>query len=202
VAAYTSDPTGPPSGRAHVALFTVGHGTLTADEFTALLRQAGIAAVVDVRRFPGSRRHPHFGSDAMQRWLARAGIDYRWEERLGGRRSRRPDSVNVGLRNASFQGYADHMGEPAFADALTAVLDEARGRPTAIMCSESLWWRCHRRLVADAAVLVHDAEVRHLLHDGQFAQHQITDAARRADGIVIYDRSAQGRLLSADDADP
>jgi uncharacterized protein (DUF488 family) len=184
-----------------IVLFSVGHGTLTADEFAALLRQAGVAAVVDVRRFPGSRRHPHFGTGALQRWLPRAHIAYRWEERLGGRRSRRPDSVNVGLRNNSFRGYADHMAEPAFADALRAVLDEARRRPTTIMCAESLWWRCHRRLVADAAVLVHGAEVRHLLHDGQFSPHQITDAARRAGDVVVYDQPAQGQLLDVDEAE-
>jgi uncharacterized protein (DUF488 family) len=184
-----------------VVLFTVGHGTLAADDFTALLRQADIAAVVDVRRFPGSRRHPHFSTDALQQWLPRARIAYRWEERLGGRRSRRPDSVNIGLRNDSFRGYADHMAEPAFADALRAVLDEARRSPTAIMCAESLWWRCHRRLVADAAVLVHGAEVRHLLHDGQLAPHQTTDAARRAGALVVYDEPAQGRLLDVDETE-
>jgi uncharacterized protein (DUF488 family) len=185
-----------------VVLFTVGHGTLTTEEFTALLRQAGIAALVDVRRFPGSRHHPHFGTDAMRQWLTQVRLAYRWEERLGGRRSRRPDSVNVGLRNDSFRAYADHMADPAFTAALTTVLDEARRRPTAILCSESLWWRCHRRLVADAAVLVHGAEVRHLLHDGQFAPHQITDAARRAGDVVVYDRPAQGRLLDVDEAEP
>jgi uncharacterized protein (DUF488 family) len=179
-------------------LFTVGHGTLSTDEFAGLLHQADIAAVVDVRRFPGSRRHPHFGSDAMERWLPRVQIVYRWEERLGGRRSRRPDSVNVGLRNASFQGYADYMAEPPFGEALTAVLDEARQRPTAVMCAESLWWRCHRRLIADAAALVHGADVRHLLHDGDLAPHTVTDAARCLGDVVIYDRPAQRRLLDPD----
>jgi uncharacterized protein (DUF488 family) len=180
-----------------VMLFSVGHGTLTIDDFAALLRQADIAAVVDVRRFPGSRRHPHFGADAMRRWLPRVEIAYRWEERLGGRRSRRRDSINVGLRNDSFRGYADYMAEPPFGEALATVLDEARRRPTAVLCAESLWWRCHRRLIADAAVLVHGADVRHLLRDGHLAPHRITDSARRAGDLVVYDRPSQGRLLDA-----
>lgn len=178
-----------------VAVFSVGHGTASAEAFATLLRQAGIAAVVDVRRYPGSRRHPHFASGAMQRWLPDAGIAYRWEERLGGRRRRRPDSVNVGLRDASFRGYADYMAEPAFKEALDAVLDDARRRPTAVLCAESLWWRCHRRLLADAAVLVHGAEVRHLLHDGNIEPHVVTDSARRVGDTVRYDRPAQGELL-------
>ncbi|HSK97143.1 MAG TPA: DUF488 domain-containing protein [Euzebyales bacterium] len=183
---------------AAVTLFSVGHGTLTTDDFAALLHQADIAAVVDVRRFPGSRRHPHFGADAMQQWLSRTGIAYRWEERLGGRRSRRPDSINVGLRNDSFRGYADYMAEPPFGEALTAVLEDARQRPTAVLCAESLWWRCHRRLIADAAVLVHGADVRHLLHDGHLAPHRVTDSARRAGDVVVYDDPAQRELLDAD----
>jgi uncharacterized protein (DUF488 family) len=178
-----------------VMVFSVGHGTLTADGFAALLRRADIAAVVDVRRFPGSRRHPHFAADALRQWLPRAGIAYGWEERLGGRRSRRADSVNVALRNDSFRGYADYMAEPPFRDALDAVLEQARQRPTAIMCAESLWWRCHRRLLADAAVLLRGAEVRHLLHDGRMATHAITDSARRAGDLVVYDRLTQGELL-------
>jgi uncharacterized protein (DUF488 family) len=181
-----------------VMLFSVGHGTLTAEGFAALLHRADITAVADVRRFPGSRRHPHFGADAMHRWLPRAGIAYRWEERLGGRRSRRADSANVALRNDSFRGYADYMAEPSFRDALDEVLDQARQRPTAVMCAESLWWRCHRRLLADAAVLLRGADVRHLLHDGRIATHAITDSARRADDLVIYDRPTQGELLNGD----
>ena len=185
-----------------VMLFSVGHGTLTAEGFAALLHQADITAVVDVRRFPGSRRHPHFGADAMHRWLPRAGIAYRGEERLGGRRRRRRDSINSALRNDSFRGYADYMAEPPFGDALDAVLEQARQRPTAVLCAESLWWRCHRRLLADAAVLLRGAEVRHLMHDGRMATHVITDSARRAGDLVVYDRQTQGELLDIDRSVP
>ena len=185
-----------------VMLFSVGHGTLTAEEFAALLHQADITAVVDVRRFPGSRRHPHFGADAMHRWLPQAGIAYSGDERLGGRRSRRRDSVNTALRNDSFRGYADYMAEPPFRDALDAVLEQARQRPTTVLCAESLWWRCHRRLLADAAVLLRGADVRHLLHDGRMATHVITDSARRAGDLVVYDRQTQGELLDEDGSGP
>lgn len=177
-----------------MAVRTVGHGTLTRAAFVDLLTGAGIAAVVDVRRHPGSRRHPHFNVDHMRRWLPAAGVAYRWEERLGGRRRRLPDSPNGGLRNAGFQGYADHMARPVFWEALDEVLREAQERPTAVLCSESVWWRCHRRLIGDAVVLVRSVEVQHLLHDGRLVAHQVTDVARRADDTVVYDRLVQGEL--------
>lgn len=181
-----------------MTLLTVGHGTLSAEEFATLLGQCNIAGTVDVRRFPGSRRHPQFGAEELRRWLPRAGIWYRWEERLGGRRRRRPDSVNVGLRNASFQAYADRMAEPPFHDALTVVLTEARRGSVAIMCSESVWWRCHRRLISDVALLVHGVAVRHLLHDGRLVPHVVTNAARLIDGHVVYDQPEQDALFDPD----
>lgn len=178
-----------------VVLYTVGHGTLTADAFVALLETASVAAVVDVRRYPGSRRHPHVSADTMREWLADAGVAYRWEERLGGRRSGAPDSVNVGRRDAGFRAYADHMARPPFWQALDGVLEAAGRRPTAVLCAESVWWRCHRRLIADAAVLVRGVAVRHVHHDGRVTDHVVTDAARRVGDVVVYDRHSQGRLL-------
>jgi uncharacterized protein (DUF488 family) len=166
---------------------TVGHGTLAADDFVALLRTGGVERIVDIRRFPGSRRHPHFGTEALAALLAGAGVAYRWEERLGGRRRLRPDSPNVALRNDSFRAYADHMATAEFADALDGVLVEAASAPTAVLCSESMWWRCHRRLVADAAVLLRDAEVGHLFHDGRLQPHEPMPAARVVDGTLVYD---------------
>lgn len=171
-------------------LLTVGHGTASAEDFAALLHDADVRAVVDVRRFPGSRRHPHFHTDAMRVWLPESGIGYRWEERLGGRRSRMPDSPNTGLRNPSFAGYADWMRGEEFWVALDDVLAEAAARPTAVMCSESVWWRCHRRMIADAASLVRGVEVRHLMHDGRLAAHVPTDVARADGGLVVYDGGA------------
>src|SRR5690606_37919806 len=137
-------------------LFTVGHGTLDGQAFVDLLRGAGVELVVDVRRFPGSRRNRQFGRDVLAATLHDAGIAYRWEERLGGRRKGVPESRNTALRNDSFRAYADHMGTPAFADAISEVLDESSRFRTAVMCSESVWWRCHRRLVADFVVLARE----------------------------------------------
>ncbi len=177
-----------------VELLTVGHGTLSADELAALLAGAGVARLVDVRSYPGSRRHPQFGREQLERWVPDAGIDYRWECRLGGRRKVRPDSPHVALRNEAFRGYADHMGTTDFAAALDEVLASAAERRTAVMCAESLWWRCHRRLLADAVVLTRGAGVRHLLHDGGSTPHVITDGARVADDAVVYDLGGDARL--------
>jgi uncharacterized protein (DUF488 family) len=170
-----------------VVLLTVGHGTLAADEFASLVTGAGVALVVDVRSYPGSRRHPQFGRPAMERWLPDAGVDYRWERRLGGRRQARSDSPHVALRNPAFRGYADHMSGDAFAAGLDALVRWAAERRTTVMCAESLWWRCHRRLLADAAVLTRGVAVEHLLPDGRLEPHRVTDGARLADGRVVYD---------------
>ena len=172
-------------------LTTVGHGTLDAARFTELLRGAGISALVDVRTAPGSRHNPDFSRAAMERWMAEAGVDYRWEKRLGGFRRGRADSPNVALRHPAFRGYADHMQTGEFRDALDGVLRQAGRAPTAVMCAESVWWRCHRRLVADAAALLHDVEVRHLMHDGTLRPHLPTDGVRRDGDLLVYDAGAQ-----------
>lgn len=154
--------------------------------------------VVDVRSVPGSRRFPQFGRAEMQAWLPEAGIGYRWERRLGGFRRPAADSPNVTLRHPAFRGYADYMATGPFREALTDLLAEASSRVTAVMCAETLWWRCHRRLIADAAVLLHGASAWHLGHDGRLAAHQLTEGVRRADsGCLVYDRgSSPGRLVT------
>ena len=169
-------------------LFTVGHGTLAAGAFASLLREAAIERVVDVRIAPSSRRHPQFRRESMQEWLARSGLAYRWEKDLGGRRPPAPDSPHGAIENPGFRGYADHMMGAVFHAALDRVLEEARQAPTAVMCAESVWWRCHRRMVADAAVLLRGAEVRHLFHDGRVEAHTPMPEARVAEGALIYDR--------------
>lgn len=170
-----------------VALLTVGHGALAAEQFSGLLADRGVELLVDVRSYPGSRRNPHFGRERMEQWVPEAGVDYRWERRLGGRRRVRPDSVNVALRNDSFRGYADHMDSDGFRTALDGVLGLAASCCTAVMCSESVWWRCHRRLLADAVVLVQGAAVDHLMHDGRVVPHPVTEGARREGDHVVYD---------------
>ena len=174
---------------------TVGHGTLEPDAFADLLLGAGVEALWDVRRYPGSRRHPHFGSDAMAQWLPERGVGYRHEPALGGRRKPAPDSPNVGLRNEQFRAYADHMTSAEFTDALGGLVDTAGAQCLAVMCAESLWWRCHRRLVADHLVLVEGIEVEHLFHDARLAAHSPTPEARAVDGAVVYDVGTQGSLL-------
>jgi uncharacterized protein (DUF488 family) len=170
-----------------VTLHTVGHGTLAADDLARLLAGAGIELVVDVRSHPGSRRHPQFGRAAMERWLPEHGLGYAWEPALGGRRSPRPDTPNLALSVPAFRGYADHMATAEFAGALDRVLAQAALRPTTVMCAESVWWRCHRRLLADAAVLLRDERVLHLFHDGRVAEHHPMDEARVDDHRLVYD---------------
>ena len=150
--------------------------------------------VVDVRRHPGSRRWPHVARAALAEWLPAAGVAYQWQPDLGGRRPVAPDSPHVALRNAGFRGYADHMGGAAFRAALEAVLGQAELQVVAVMCSESVWWRCHRRLLADAAVLLHQATVVHPLHDGRLAPHALTEGVRRSGGDLRYDVPAEPPL--------
>ena len=169
---------------------TVGHGAATAEAFATLVHDAGVARVVDVRRYPGSRRHPHFAGAAMARWLPEDGVAYSWLPSLGGRRSPRPDSPNVALRNDQFRGYADHMAGEEFLAGVAELEALAAREPVAVMCAEAVWWRCHRRLLADHLVLVDGVAVEHLLPDGRRRAHPLTAGARRAGDHVVYDGGA------------
>ena len=176
-------------------LFTYGHGTETAERTAELLAGAGITALVDVRTAPGSRRNPQFARTAMEDWLPGAGIAYRWDKRLGGFRRPGPDNPDTAWREDMFRGYAEHMRSADFGVAVDAVLAEAATRPVTVMCSESLWWRCHRRLLADFAAVAREVEVRHLMHDGRTEPHRPSDGLRlRDDGLLVYD-SGQETLL-------
>ena len=152
-----------------------------------MLAAVPIEVLVDVRSFPGSRRNPQFGRTEMERWVRDAGVEYRWMSALGGRRRPVEGSRHVALRNASFQAYADHMETPAFLTSVDDLLSVVAERPTAVMCSEAVWWRCHRRLLADHLVLVRGVGVTHLMHDGRHTDHPLTEGARLADGEVVYD---------------
>ena len=173
-------------------LLTVGHSTHPADAFAALLHSADVRALVDIRIGPGSKRHPQFQRDALAEWLPAAGVDYRWERRLGGFRTLPPDSPDIALRNESFRAYAAHMRTDDFRTALDEVLAQAATTRTAVMCSEGLWWRCHRRLVADAAVLLHGRDVRHLMPNGRLTAHPPTDGVRIDGDVLMYDALAPG----------
>lgn len=168
-----------------LVVFTIGHSTRTADDFAALLDTHGIRAIADVRRFPASRRHPHFNRESMSSWLPERGIRYTHFEALGGRRRPAPDSRNSGLQNASFRGYADYMSTPAFNAALDDVIAQARELPTAVMCAEAVWWRCHRSLISDTLV-ARGYEVRHILDASPARAHRIHELAHVDRGNVCY----------------
>ena len=167
-------------------LYTVGHGRLSFAELVALLGRASITALVDVRTVPKSRSNPQTSRDELAANLPQAGIEYRWEPHLGGFRKPRPDSSNTYWRHPSFRGYADYMQSAEFWGALDNVLGRAREVATAVMCSETVWWRCHRRLIADAAVLGRGARVLHVFHDGRLAPHPVSEGARFAGGKLSY----------------
>lgn len=172
------------------AIVTVGHGTLPAAELSVLLRDAGVTDLVDVRSYPGSRRNPQFGREEMERWVPLSGVRYRWERDLGGRRRPVPGSKHVALRHESFRAYADYMETPAFLAAVDDLIDRAQVGRSAVMCSESVWWRCHRRLLADHLTLVRGIAVVHLMHDERLTNHKPTEGVR-ADGTqVTYDIGA------------
>ena len=166
--------------------WSVGHSTHSLDAFVALLVAHGIDVLADVRTVPRSRRHPHFHIEALERSLPDRGIRYRHLARLGGWRRAAADSPNRGWRNPSFRGYADYAMTAEFAEGLAELRELAGAGRTAMMCSEALWWHCHRRLVADRLVAGGDV-VWHVGTDGRTARHELTSFADvDADGLVTY----------------
>lgn len=176
------------------AVLTFGHGTASEEELRGLLDRAGVELVVDVRRFPGSRRNPAVRREELERSLPAAGIGYRWEPLLGGRRTDDPrTAVDTWWRVAQFRAYAAYTRTDDFRRGLDSLLEDRAHHRTAIMCSESLWWRCHRRLVADVLVLLHDVPVVHLGHDGRLTPHLPSEGARVTGTGLIYDGPAAGQ---------
>lgn len=174
--------------RAAMELFTFGHGTQTQAEIAALIRRAKLDRVVDVRTVPKSRLHPWVWSDRMAVWVPdEAQAEYVWERDLGGFRTALPTSHHTALRNPAFRGYADYMETERFRSALERLVDSLPKRRVAIMCSETLWWRCHRRLISDAAVLLHGIGVRHLMPKGSSQPHVLTQGVRREGETLRYD---------------
>ena len=180
-------------------IFTIGHSTRSFDEFAALLRSAGVDLVLDVRRFPGSRRQPQFNRENLSGALRSLGIGYAHLPDLGGRRTSERSTHNLFWRNKSFRAYADYMGSDGFQTALGQVLVAAETRTPALMCAEAMPWRCHRQLIADALV-ARGARVRHLLGEGRVDAHALNAAAVISpSGAVHYPGKAsdQGTLFGA-----
>jgi len=168
-----------------LTIWTVGHSNKTIDDFLTLLRAHNIELVADVRRFPGSRRYPHFGQEKLSEALNEKGIDYEHFEILGGRREPKKDSENMAWRNEGFRGYADYMETPEFRSGIDQLRDRARRRRTAIMCAEALWWQCHRSMVADFLLSLGD-EVLHILGTEKTEPHRYSSPARVVNGKLTY----------------
>ena len=166
-----------------MTIFTIGHSTRSADDFVALLQGAGVQRLYDIRRFPGSRRYPHFNSEALALRLLSEGISYEHHPELGGRRRPSPDGPPSAWRNEGFRGYAEYMHTGAFRQAIDALIAEGSEKPTAIMCSEAVPWHCHRNLVSDALV-ARGIDVRHIL-DGKISPHKLTSFAV-VDGDEVF----------------
>lgn len=171
-------------------VYTIGHSTRPIDDFIDLLRHNGVELLVDIRTIPKSRRNPQYWHDALEASLAEAGIAYAALPGLGGRRRAAKDSVNTAWRNASFRGYADHMGTEEFSEALDELIEMSRERVTAIMCAEAVPWRCHRSLVADALV-VRGIEVRDIISETSVRPHTLRDWAK-VDGTTITYPAEEG----------
>src|SRR4029077_16270062 len=169
-----------------VRIWTIGHSTRKIDIFLSLLEENGIKAVADVRMFPGSKRYPQFGRDALAKSLGAAEIRYQHFPELGGRRKAKPDSKNTAWRNESFRGYADYMETKNFRKGITRLVDLAgESGPTGIMCAEAVWWRCHRSLISDY-LKVRGVEVLHVLGANKVEPHPYTSAARIVNGELSY----------------
>ena len=169
-----------------ISIWSIGHSTHSLDEFVALLHAHQIARIADIRTVPKSRRNPQFHTDSLRESLPATGIAYRHHPWLGGWRKSEQDSANGAWRNKSFRGYADYAMTPEFAHGIAELRELAGDERTAMMCSEALWWRCHRRIVADRLVADGDT-VFHIGSDGRVTAHQLTPfAAVSPSGVITY----------------
>lgn len=178
--------------------FTIGHSTRSLDEMVALLQEADATFIVDVRKIPRSRRYPHFNVEELPGSLHDQGVGYRHVATLGGRRGRhvaREPSVNGGWRNTSFRNYADYALTPSFEDGLAELIAIGRQRTCAIMCAEAVWWRCHRRIIADH-LLARDAPVFHILGPGHIDPAALTPGAEPRDAKVVYPGDSTARATT------
>ncbi len=175
-------------------IYTIGHSNLSFEQFASLLKEFGICIVADIRRYPSSRKFPHFNRQDLCKLLADENIEYQWLEALGGRRhaSKNDKSLNIGLKSPGFRNYADHMGTDEFRTAVQELLSAAATLRAAVMCAEKLYWKCHRRLLADYLV-AQGVEVVHIVEPGKLSGHKLTPYAIATETGVIYP------LLKTDD---
>ncbi len=167
------------------AIWTIGHSTRTLDELVEMLHSFKIEMVVDIRSYPGSRRYPHFNKEALEISLPENDIQYMHLKELGGRRKVNPESKNTVWRHVAFRGYADYMETDEFKNGIKVLEKIALQQPTAYMCSEAVWWRCHRSMVSDY-LKVGGWKVTHIMGIGKGEEHPYTSPARIADGILTY----------------
>jgi uncharacterized protein (DUF488 family) len=168
-----------------ITIYTIGHSNRGVDEFVALLKANGVGTLADIRKLPGSNKYPHFNQEELAASLAQVGIRYVYLKGLGGRRRQNKDSRNTAWRNRSFRAYADHMETDEFREGVLALLGYANDSSIAIMCSEAVWWRCHRALVADYLKAM-GVSVYHIMGERSNKPHPYTSAAKVVDGELSY----------------
>ena len=168
-------------------IWTIGHSTRSFAEFLEMLQSFNIQMLADVRRYPGSKRYPHFNSEFLKKELAQYQIDYIHYGDLGGRRTPRPDSVNTAWRHTAFRGYADYMESNSFQKAVEDLAAAAMVKTTAYMCSEAPWWRCHRSLISDFLKVNH-WNVYHIMSNTRSSEHPYTSAASIINGKLSYSK--------------
>lgn len=166
-------------------IWTIGHSTHALEEFIGMLGSFQIGCVVDIRSFPGSRKFPQFNKEALEISMPDNNIEYIHLKELGGRRKVNPDSTNTNWHHPAFRGYADYMETPSFAVAVHQLENIASNKRTAYMCSEALWWRCHRSMVSDRLKL-HGWTVFHIMGMGKAQEHSYTSASRIINGELLY----------------
>lgn len=176
-----------PESTSEKKIWTIGHSTRSIIEFVEILNSFRIELLVDVRRYPGSKKFPHFNREHMENSLPEKGIEYVHLENLGGRRKVHKESQNTAWRLASFQGYADYMETEEFKNAADQLQKFAREKKVAYMCSEAVWWSCHRSLISDY-LKIRDWEVIHIMGQEKEMEHPYTKPARIVDGKLTYQK--------------
>jgi uncharacterized protein (DUF488 family) len=166
-------------------VWTIGHSTRTLDEFIEMLNSFQIEVVADIRSFPGSRKFPQFNKESLQITLPENGIEYIHLKKLGGRRKANPDSKNTSWRHLAFRAYADYMESDDFKEGIKELEEISLKKRTAYMCSEAVWWRCHRSMVSDY-LKVHEWKVMHIMAVGKDQEHPFTAPARIENGELTY----------------